>query len=156
MDLKDLVSANSVVCNAEIASKKRALELLADLLAKRSNTEDSFEIFQLLTEREKLGSTSLGHGIALPHTRTNLCNNAIGAFIKLNKGIDFDSPDHKPTDLLFALMVPEQHTEEHLKILAGLASMFSDEKLCHNLRTATTDTELHDTLTHWHITSQAS
>jgi PTS system nitrogen regulatory IIA component len=156
MNLKDLVSTDSVVCNADVASKKRALEMLADLLAKQSGTDKSLEIFQQLTEREKLGSTSLGHGIALPHARTNLCDQAFGAFIKINKGIDFDSPDHKPTDLLFALMVPEQHTDEHLKTLAGLASMFSDEKLCHNLRTADTDTELHNRLTHWHITSQAS
>jgi PTS system nitrogen regulatory IIA component len=156
MNLKDLVSTDSVVCNADVDSKKRALEMLADLLAKQSGTDKSLEIFQQLTEREKLGSTSLGHGIALPHARTNLCDQAFGAFIKINKGIDFDSPDHKPTDLLFALMVPEQHTDEHLKILAGLASMFSDENLCHNLRTADTDTELHNRLTHWHITSQAS
>ena len=74
MNLKNLISPDSVVCNAGVASKKRALELLADLLAKQSGTDKSLEIFHLLTEREKLGSTSLGHGIALPHTRTNLCN----------------------------------------------------------------------------------
>lgn len=156
MNLQDLVSPDSVVCNAEVASKKRALELLADLLAKQSGTDKSLEIFQQLTEREKLGSTSLGHGIALPHARTNLCDQAFGAFIKVNDGIDFDSPDNKPTDLLFALMVPEQHTDEHLNILAGLASMFSDERLCHNLRTAHTGKELYDRLTHWHLASQAS
>lgn len=156
MNLRDLVSPESIVCNADVASKKRALELLADLLAKQSGTDKSVEIFQLLTEREKLGSTSLGHGIALPHARTDLCNQAFGAFIKVNNGIDFDSPDREPTDLLFALMVPEQHTDEHLKILAGLASMFSDEHLCLNLRSAKTDTELHNRLTNWHLASQAS
>ena len=156
MNLKDLVSPDSVVCNAKVASKKRALELLADLLAKQSGTDKSLEIFLQLTEREKLGSTSLGHGIALPHSRTNLCDQAFAAFIKIDDGIDFDSPDHKPTDLLFALMVPEHHTDEHLKILAELASMFSDENFCHNLRTANTDTELHDRLANWHLASQAS
>lgn len=156
MNLQNLVSTDSVVCNADVASKKRALELLAELLAKESGTEKSLEIFQQLTEREKLGSTSLGDGIALPHTRTDLCDQAFGAFIKIDKGIDFDSPDHNPTDLLFALMVPEHHTDEHLKILAGLASMFSDEHFCHNLRTAKTGAELHDRLTHWQIASQAS
>lgn len=156
MNLRDLVSPDSIVCNADVASKKRALELLAELLAKQSGTDKSVEIFQLLTEREKLGSTSLGHGIALPHARTSLCDQAFGAFIKISNGIDFDSPDDKPTDLLFALMVPEQHTDEHLKILAGLASMFSDEQLCHNLRSAKNDTELLDRLTNWHLASQAS
>lgn len=156
MNLKDLVSPDTVICNADVVSKKRALELLADLLAKQSQANKSLEIFQLLTEREKLGSTSLGHGIALPHARTDLCEKAIGVFIRTKKGIDFDSPDHQPTDLLFALMVPEHYTDEHLNILAGLASMFNDENFCHNLRSADTNIELHHRLTSWNIASKAS
>lgn len=156
MNLKNLVTADSVVCNADVVSKKRALELLADLLAKRTGTNNSFDIFQLLTEREKLGSTSLGHGIALPHARTNFCKQATGVFIRTKEGIDFDSPDQQPTDLLFALMVPEHYTDEHLNILAELASMFNNENFCQNLRTASDSTELYHRLTSWDITSQAS
>ena len=156
MNLKDLVSPDSVVCNAEVVSKKRALELLADLLAKQTEASKSLEIFQLLTEREKLGSTSLGHGIALPHARTGLCKRAIGVFIRTKKGIDFDSPDHQPTDLLFALMVPEHYTDEHLNILAELASMFNDESFCENLRSTNSDAELYQRLSSWDVTSQAS
>ena len=156
MELSQLVSTDSVVCNADISSKKRALEFLAELLAKESSTADAFDIFQHLTEREKLGSTSLGHGVALPHARTSTSDKAIGAFIKLEQGIDFDSPDNKPTDLLFALMVPEHYTDEHLEILSSLASCFSDEVLCHNLRTSDTSEELYKRLTGWHVTSQAS
>ena len=138
MKLAQLISEDSVVCNADVSSKKRALEFLADLLAKASGTTDPLDIFQHLTEREKLGSTSLGHGVAIPHARTSGSDRAIGAFIKLEQGIDFDSPDNKPTDLLFALMVPEHYTDEHLEILSGLASCFSDEALRQNLRSATT------------------
>lgn len=156
MNLQELVSTDSVVCHSDVTSKKRALEVLAVLLAKQSGTDKSLDIFQQLTEREKLGSTSLGHGIALPHARTKLCDHAIGAFISTKEGIDFDSPDQKPTDLLFALLVPEQHTEEHLKILAGLAGLFNDENFCHNLRTAESNAELLKRLTSWHVTSQAS
>jgi PTS system nitrogen regulatory IIA component len=156
MKLAQLISKESVVCNAEVSSKKRALEYLAELLAKASETADALDIFQHLTEREKLGSTSLGHGVAIPHARTSGSNKAIGAFIKLEQGIDFDSPDDKPTDLLFALMVPEHYTDEHLEILSGLASCFSDETLCQNLRTATTSRELYDRLTGWQVTSRAS
>lgn len=156
MHLENLVSPEAVVCNANIVSKKRALELLAELLSKQLNTEQSLEIFQQLTEREKLGSTALGHGIALPHARTEMCEQAVGAFIKLEQGIDFDSPDDIPTDLLFALMVPKDHTEEHLQILAGLASLFNDRQFRHNLRTASNDDELHSRLTNWFIASQAS
>lgn len=156
MNLTQLISQDSVVCNAGVKSKKRALEFLAELLAKETATADAFEIFQHLTEREKLGSTSLGHGVAIPHARTNGSDRAIGAFIKIEHGIDFDSPDNKPTDLLFALMVPEHYTDEHLEILSGLASCFSDEALCHNLRSSGTSKELYDRLTGWHISSQAS
>lgn len=156
MKLAQLISQDSVVCNANVSSKKRALEFLAELLAKESSNTDAFDIFQHLTEREKLGSTSLGHGVAIPHARTSGSDRAIGAFIKIEHGIDFDSPDNKPTDLLFALMVPEHYTDEHLEILSGLASCFSDEALCHNLRSSDTSEVLYDRLTGQHITSQAS
>ena len=156
MNLSQLVNKDSVVCNADIGSKKRALEFLAELLAKGSPTADAFDIFQHLTEREKLGSTSLGHGVAIPHARTSSSDKAIGAFIKLEQGIDFDSPDNKPTDLLFALMVPEHYTDEHLEILSGLASCFSDQTLCKNLRASSTSEELYERLTGWQVTSQAS
>lgn len=156
MKLTQLISKDSVVCNADVSSKKRALEFLAELLAKASASADAFDIFQHLTEREKLGSTSLGHGVAIPHARTSGSDRAIGAFIKLEQGIDFDSPDNEPTDLLFALMVPEHYTDEHLEILSGLASRFSDATLCQNLRSSKTSTELYDRLTGWQVTSQAS
>jgi PTS system nitrogen regulatory IIA component len=156
MKLAQLINKESVVCNADVSSKKRALEFLAGLLAGSSESADALDIFQHLTEREKLGSTSLGHGVAIPHARTSGSDRAIGAFIKLEQGIDFDSPDNKPTDLLFALMVPEHYTDEHLEILSGLASCFSDEALCQNLRSATTSQELYDRLTGWQVTSQAS
>jgi len=156
MELEQLISQDSVVCNADVRSKKRALEFLAELLAKESATADALTIFQHLTEREKLGSTSLGHGVAIPHARTSDSDKAIGAFIKIKHGIDFDSPDNKPTDLLFALMVPEHYTDEHLEILSGLASSFSDEALCHSLRLSDTSEGLYDRLTGRHVTSQAS
>lgn len=156
MKLNELVTPDSVECVTGIASKKRTLEHLAELLAKQSGSEHALEIFQQLTEREKLGSTSLGHGVALPHTRTDLCDKAYGAFIKLSEGIDFDSPDRQPTDLLFALMVPSHYTDEHLKILAGLAALFNDKTFCDNLRNANSNAELHSILTGWQINSQAS
>jgi PTS system nitrogen regulatory IIA component len=156
MNLQDLVSPDSVLCDADINSKKRALEVLADLLSKNFEANNSLEIFHLLTEREKLGSTALGQGIALPHARSSLCTQAFGAFIKIKKGIDFDSPDHERTDLMFALIVPEHYTDEHLEILANLAGLFNEENFCQNLRTADTNQELHNRLTSWHITSQVS
>jgi len=149
MELKQLISSDSIICNPDVNSKKRALELMGELLSKKSGTSNPIEIFQQLTERENLGSTALGHGVALPHARTNLCKEATGAFLKLDHGIDFDSPDKQPTDLLFALMVPEDYTDEHLQILATLAGLFNEESFCNTLRSASSSTEIHDTLTTW-------
>ncbi len=168
MNLDSLISSNAVINNPDIRSKKRALELLAELLAEQLTTvapdadqqpakgSVALDIFQLLTEREKLGSTGMGHGVALPHTRTGLTDHAIGAFIKLNEGVDFDSPDFQKTDLIFALMVPEHHTDEHLKILAYLASLFSDETFCREMRNSNDNRETHKHLINWQIASQAS
>jgi len=162
MNLDTLISTNAIISNPEIKSKKRALELLAEHLTLQANQStthtatqaekegsNALTVFQLLTEREKLGSTSMGHGVALPHTRTSLTEKAIGAFLKLDKGIDFDSPDQQPTDLIFALMVPEHYTDEHLKILAHLASLFSDESFCKTLRENNNNQEIYNHLINW-------
>ena len=167
MNLDTLISSNAVILNNDIKSKKRALELLAETLTEEAMLRskqagdddqniDAVEIFQLLIEREKLGSTGIGHGVALPHTRTNLTKHAIGAFLKLDKGIDFDSPDDQATDLIFALMVPEHYTDEHLKILAYLATLFSDKEFCKTVRSTTNNQDLYNNVVNWQLTSQAS
>jgi len=165
MNLDTLINSNAVICDTQVKSKKRALEVLAEQLAEQIDIDqqgsseqpvDALSIFQLLTEREKLGSTSMGHGVALPHARTDLTSQAIGAFLKLDKGIDFDSPDTQATDLVFALVVPEHYTDEHLKILAHLATLFSDDAYCDSLRTASSKNELYDHLVHWQLASEAS
>jgi PTS system nitrogen regulatory IIA component len=157
MNLDTLLSSNAVINTSDIKSKKRALEVLAETLAKQpAETLDALDIFQLLIEREKLGSTGIGHGVALPHARTKLTDHAIGAFLKLNDGIDFDSPDNIKTDLIFALLVPEHYTDEHLKILAYLATLFSDETFCKEIRDTNDMADIHKHLLNWQITSQAS
>lgn len=160
MNLSTLITPDAVICDIEVKSKKRALEVLAELLALQTgqqNTEKTArQIFQLLIEREKLGSTGMGKGVALPHARTDITSHTVGAFIKLKKGVDFDSPDHQPTDLIFCLMVPEHCTDQHLEILAHLASLFNDTGLCNELRNATTAEECYNLLTRNSVTSQAS
>jgi len=164
MNLDTLISSNAVISTNDIKSKKRALESLAELLASEANKVnqpleeeiDALVIFQLLTEREKLGSTSMGHGVALPHTRTSLTEHAIGAFLKLEDGVDFDSPDDQKTDLIFALMVPKHYTDEHLKILAYLATLFNNENFCKTIRSTSDTEEIYKHLINWQLTSQAS
>ncbi len=134
MQIVTLLTPDRIACHQDLASKKRGLEALAGLLATSSPSLTEVEIFDSLLNRERLGSTGLGTGVAIPHGRMSGISSPIGAIITLNSGVDYDAIDHQPVDLLFALLVPEESTEEHLQILAGLAKMFSDRKLCKQLR----------------------
>jgi len=156
------LSASSTKGQAEVSAENPA-EMNAGYAEYEQSDSDetpesinALEIFELLTEREKLGSTSMGHGVALPHARTKLTDTAIAAFLKLDKGIDFDSPDQQATDLVFALLVPEHYTDEHLKILAYLASLFSDENFCNAIRNVNNSQSIYENLINWQLTSQAS
>lgn len=146
MNMTELLSPDRVVCNYHASSKKRALEELSDLLARNVDEMDAIEIFEGLVERERLGSTGLGHGVAIPHARLPGREQAMGAFIKLHNGVDFDAIDQKPADLLFALLVPDHFTDEHLELLAGLARMFDDDALCQKLRQSGDKAQLFDVL----------
>lgn len=149
MDIIDLISPERIQCDSEVTSKKRALELLSDMLASNTESPPASALFNKLTCRERLGSTGLGHGVALPHARIEGSEKAVGALVKLKQGIDFDSFDKHPVDLLFALVVPEHFTDEHLTILANLAEMFSNEQLCESLRRAESAEQIYQELLHW-------
>ena len=125
MDITKLLTPERVLCLQDISSKKRVLEKLSELLCQGASDFETADVFNRLIERERLGSTGLGHGVALPHGRMGDNEITIGAFIKLDEGVDFDSPDHQAADLLFALLVPEQHTSEHCPWLACSAILNS-------------------------------
>lgn len=149
MQLIDILSLERVSCDSQATSKKRVLERLSDLIATSQPSMSRTEIFDSLLSRERLGSTGLGHGIAIPHGRISHCDHAIGAFIKLSNGVDYDAVDHNPVDLLFALLVPENSTEEHLQLLAQLAEMFSNAEVVARLRSAHTPEALLDIIRNW-------
>jgi len=149
MDITGLITLDRIVCDSEMTSKKRVIEVLSELLATEQSDLTARLIFDSLIGRERLGSTGLGHGVALPHGRFNQSEHAIGAFLKLKKGVDFDAADQKPVDLVFGLLVPEHYTDEHLKILAYLAEMFSDRAFCQQLREADSDQVLFELLMRW-------
>jgi len=134
MQIADILSPERTLCGVKTGSKKAALEILSSLIASADSSLTQAEVFDSLLARERLGSTGLGMGIALPHGRLKLVNKTLGAFVKLQSGIDYDAIDQKPVDLLFALLVPEESTQEHLDILAKLAEMFSNEKVLAQLR----------------------
>ncbi len=160
MEIHQLIAPERVKCISGIGSKKRALETLGQLLGSGATGVDPTDIFNRLIERERLGSTGLGHGVAIPHGRHGGTEDTdpvtLGCFIKLDHSIDFDSPDREPADLLFGLLVPEDCTDEHLQILAALAGMFSDIDFCEELRKCETDEELYLQLAGWSQTHQAA
>lgn len=132
----ELISESRIGCGMEIASKKRLLETLAELLASEHPRLRTETVFERLLERERLGSTGLGHGIALPHARLKEVTEVLGAFVQTVRGVDYDAADGEPVDLAFALLVPEAANEEHLHLLAHLASLFSDPRIRASLREA--------------------
>jgi PTS system nitrogen regulatory IIA component len=106
-------------------------------------------VFDSLFARERLGSTGLGQGVAIPHGRIKGLKDALGAFVRLAQPVAFDAPDAKPVTLLFVLLVPEQATEKHLQILSELAQMFSDRALREALATAADAEALHQRIIAW-------
>ncbi|MDH5785836.1 MAG: PTS IIA-like nitrogen regulatory protein PtsN [Chromatiales bacterium] len=149
MQVAELLDIEHISCNTQSASKKRALEQLSQLLAANQASLSQNEIFDSLLSRERLGSTGLGHGVAIPHGRVKEVSKTLAAFIKLQEGIDFDASDNQPVDLLFALLVPEEATEEHLQLLAQLARMFSDDKLVEQLRASPDARSLLTAIAEW-------
>ncbi|MGD8407331.1 MAG: PTS IIA-like nitrogen regulatory protein PtsN [Thiohalophilus sp.] len=128
MQLTDFLSPDRIICDSEASSKKRALELLSELLASDQQDASATDIFESLISRERLGGTGIGYGVAIPHGRLKNCDHATAAFLQLKQAIDFDAIDKQPVDLLFALVVPEESNEDHLKLLAMLAGMFNDDE----------------------------
>ena len=105
------------------------------------------EIFDSLIGRERLGSTCIGSGVAIPHCRIKHGEHTLGAFIKMREGVDYDAIDRQPVDLLFALLVPAESTDEHLEVLAYLAEKFGDESFRQELRASHSCEELVELLT---------
>jgi PTS system nitrogen regulatory IIA component len=130
------LSLSSISVADPASSKKRVLEQAARLLAASAEEPAAELIFERLLERERLGSTGLAGGVALPHARMPGLSKSRGAFLRLAEAVEFDALDDQPVDLVFALLVPEDATEEHLQLLAQLAGMFNEEELRNRLRKA--------------------
>lgn len=147
MRISDILTSERIICNVTLSSKKAALETLSGLIASASIRLDEQEVFNSLLTRERLGGTGLGNGIALPHGRWKDGLSTIAAFIKLQQGVDYDAVDHQPVDLIFALLVPEHSTEEHLQVLAQLAEMFNKPEFLTQLRREESEEAIYGLLT---------
>jgi PTS system nitrogen regulatory IIA component len=149
MNITDLLLPERVTCCRDIGSKKRLLEHISELLASSSPLLSQNGIFNALLNREKLGSTGLGKGVAIPHGRMASLEKPVCAFIKLDTPIDFDASDGDPVDLIFALLVPEDSTEEHLQVLSTIAEIFNNTSVNTGLRQCDTDSCLLEQLSQW-------
>lgn len=135
MKLAEVLDASRVRIDQSLSSKKRAMEEISKLLSGRDGLAHA-DIFNALMAREKIGSTGLGHGVAIPHGRMSETRSTTAALIRLTHGVDYDAHDGQPVDLVFGLIVPQNATEDHLKLLAAVAEKFSEEDFCKQLRAA--------------------
>ena len=141
MTISALLSPDRIFIDADISSKKRLLEFIANAVATQFNLPQS-ALFNNLLDRERLGSTGLGKGFAIPHARLVNLDTTIACFIRLDQPVNFEAPDNQPVDLVFAIIIPENATDEHLKILSSLAKIFSQSEICEAIRNAGSSEEV--------------
>jgi PTS system nitrogen regulatory IIA component len=143
-----LITPDTTLLDLSFTSKKKLFEHAADLFAQAYGLK-SADIFTSLFERERLGSTALGCGIAIPHGRIKGLQEARGAFYRLKTPLEFDAPDSLPVSLCFILLVPKDANEQHLQILGELAQLFGDEAMRTNMLHVATPVELIALLGAW-------
>jgi PTS system nitrogen regulatory IIA component len=143
-----LLPPANVLLDLQVSSKKRLFEQVGLLFENNHGIGRSL-VFDSLFARERLGSTGLGQGVAIPHGRIKGLKDALGAFVRLAQAVPFDAPDGKPVQILFVLLVPEQATEKHLQLLSELAQMFSDRGLRESMTLAADAAALHQLIAAW-------
>jgi PTS system nitrogen regulatory IIA component len=150
-----LLPASNIVLDLEVSSKKRLFEQAGLLFENNQGVARSL-VFDSLFARERLGSTGLGQGVAIPHGRIKGLKEAVGAFVRLSTPVTFDAPDGQPVGMLFVLLVPEQANETHLQILSELAQMFSDRDFRQQLSGEPDAQSLHNIFATWqpHVPDQ--
>jgi len=135
MTISAILSPELIFINPDISSKKRLLEFLANTISEKFSLSQT-SIYGNLLDRERLGSTGLGKGFAIPHARLSKLDTTIGCFIRLEQAVNFESMDQQPVDLVFCIIIPEHATDEHLQILSSLAKIFSQDKIRTDIRNA--------------------
>ncbi len=142
MKIKDVLLPEYTLCNAPGGSKKRVLEFLSHFLADHVEGFDADGLFQQFRARERLGSTGIGEGVAIPHCRIQGCEKITGALLKLETPVDFDALDEQPVDLVFALIVPDEKNDEHLQTLAAVAQLMQQSETRERLRRSSSSEQL--------------
>jgi nitrogen PTS system EIIA component len=146
MEIADLLSPDAVLAHVKATTKKQVLQEMAHKAALLTQLSER-RIFETLTEREKLGSTGMGQGIAIPHGRVSGVEKMTGLFAQLDHPVDFDSMDDQPVDLVFLLLAPEGAGADHLKALARVSRLLRNQTICEKLRAAPHAATLYSLLT---------
>lgn len=147
LSLEGILDPERVVTGVEARSKKHALDMLSEVLANGERPLHKLAIFEHLVNRERLGSTAIGCGVAIPHARLGELQRIRAAFLRFDEPVDFDAADGKPVHILFGLLVPEGDEENHLRLLSTIARMLASEEFRKELDTAGDADELYDLLT---------
>jgi PTS system nitrogen regulatory IIA component len=143
-----LLSSGDVIVGLDVPNKLRALEQAAVILERRHKVSHA-PVLRALWRREQVGSTALGHGIAVPHARITGISEPIVLFVRMKSAIEFQAPDHKPVSLLFVILVPEHASDEHLKILATVSEMFSNKSFRDRLEATTEPAAIQSLFSEW-------
>lgn len=146
MEIGDLITLEGVIPNLRVTSKKQALQELARRAAALTDLKER-AIYEVLFERERLGTTGVGNGIAIPHGKLAALTRLYGLFARLETPIDFEAIDEQPVDLIFLLLAPEQAGADHLKALARISRLLRDRSMCEKLRGSDTAEALYALLT---------
>jgi len=146
MDLSDLIRPDAIIGSLKANSKKQAIQALAEKAAQITKLDER-EIFETLLQRERLGSTGVGGGIAIPHGKLAKLDRIVGLFARLSRPLDFEALDDQPVDLVFLLLAPEGAGADHLKALARIARLLREPGVAGKLRTSADSTALYAVLT---------
>ena len=144
------LNKNLIQVQSEISSSKRLVESMATLLTSGLGPQaKEKDVYHLLLEREKLGNTGVGNGVAIPHSRCAFTNQAVVAIITLEQAVDYDSLDRQPVDVAFGLLVPQEATQDHLNLLADIARLMSNPKYKAALAAAATPSDAITLIGQW-------
>lgn len=142
MIISDIISLDRTQCSVECQSKKKIFELISEMAVKQSPELDQVEVLSSLLNREKKGSTGIGHGIAIPHGKISGLTNMIAVILTSNEPIEFDAIDNMPVDIFFAILVPEAQSDKHIQALSGIARKLSNKDTVKAIRNASSKNEI--------------
>ena len=148
MKLQDILTLDCTLCAVKGTSKKKLLEIISTTAADKIENLDTHQLFESLMAREKVGSTGIGNGIAIPHGRLSNTSQVIAVLLTSEQAVEFDAIDNRNVDIIVALFVPEESCQQHLDTLQSIAQIFSDKKTAKKVRKSKSSQEIFDIIKH--------